>query len=77
MSFIRLKTLLCTQCWLSLAHHMGPQILFSVLFCLIAAANAGQLSLQSPKLTVIGPDGGKLRSEQYVTCPYSITSTSC
>ncbi|KAI9438672.1 oligosaccharyl transferase delta subunit [Lactarius indigo] len=42
---------------------MGPQILLSVLFCLIAAAHAGQLSLQSPKLTVIGPDGGKLRSE--------------
>ncbi|KAH9164854.1 oligosaccharyl transferase delta subunit [Lactarius sanguifluus] len=42
---------------------MGPQILLSVLFCLIAAVHAGQLSLQSPKLTVVGPDGGKLRSE--------------
>jgi len=42
---------------------MGLQILFSVFLYLIAAAHAGQLSLQSPKLTVIGPNGGKLRAE--------------
>jgi len=43
---------------------MGLQILFSVLFGLIVTAHAGQLSLQSPKLTVVGPDGSNLRSEQ-------------
>ncbi|KAN0127136.1 Oligosaccharyltransferase subunit Ribophorin II domain containing protein [Lactarius tabidus] len=42
---------------------MAISIFFSVFFYLIAAAHAGQLSLQSPKLTVSGPDGGKLRSE--------------
>ncbi|KAF8257601.1 Oligosaccharyltransferase subunit Ribophorin II-domain-containing protein [Lactarius quietus] len=42
---------------------MGLPILFSVFFYLIAAAHAGQLSLQSPKLTVSGPNGAKLRSE--------------
>ena len=48
---------------------MGLQILFSVFFYLIAAAHAGQLSLQSPKLTVVGPNGAKLRSESYATSP--------
>ena len=54
---------------------MGLPILFSVFFYLIAAAHAGQLSLQSPKFTVLGPDGGKLRSEEYVT--YSFPIHSC
>lgn len=46
---------------------MGFKSVFSVLLCLIAAAHAGQLTLQSPRLTVLGPDGSQLRSESYVT----------
>ncbi|KAI0250640.1 oligosaccharyl transferase delta subunit [Lactifluus subvellereus] len=42
---------------------MGFQSVFSVLICLIAAAHASQLTLQSPRLTVLGPDGSQLRSE--------------
>jgi oligosaccharyltransferase complex subunit delta (ribophorin II) len=53
---------------LSLAHHhMGFPSLFSALLCFIAAAHAGQLTVQSPRLTIIGPDGGQLSSEQYAT----------
>ena len=53
---------------LFLAHyHMGFQSLFSALLCFIAAAHAGQLTVRSPRLTIIGPDGGQLSSEQYVT----------
>ncbi|KAI9509040.1 oligosaccharyl transferase delta subunit [Russula earlei] len=42
---------------------MGLQPLFLSLVCFIAAAHAGQLAVQSPRLIVTGPDGGQLRSE--------------
>jgi len=45
---------------------MGFQPFFLALLFFIVAAHAGQLTIQSPRLTVIGPDGGQLRSEPYV-----------
>ncbi|KAI0301658.1 Oligosaccharyltransferase subunit Ribophorin II-domain-containing protein [Multifurca ochricompacta] len=47
---------------------MSLQSLFLVLLGYIAAVHAGQLTLRSPRLTVLGPDGGQLRSE-----PISLT----
>ncbi|KAH9962937.1 oligosaccharyl transferase delta subunit [Russula dissimulans] len=47
---------------------MGFQPFFLALICFVAAAHAGQLTIQSPRLTVIGSDGGQLRSE-----PISLT----
>lgn len=44
---------------------MGFQSLFSALLCFIAAAHAAQLTVRSPILTILGPDGGQLSSEQY------------
>ena len=46
---------------------MGLQLLFSALLCFIAAAHAGQLTVRSPRVTIIGPDGGQQSSEQYAT----------
>ncbi|KAH9979768.1 oligosaccharyl transferase delta subunit [Russula compacta] len=42
---------------------MGFQSLFSTLLCFLAIAHAGQLTVQSPRLTIFGPDGSQLRSE--------------
>jgi hypothetical protein len=47
---------------------MGFQSLFPALLCFIAAVHAGQLAVRSPRLTILGPDGSHLSSEQYVTC---------
>jgi oligosaccharyltransferase complex subunit delta (ribophorin II) len=46
---------------------MGFQSLFSALLCFIAAAHAAQLTVRSPRLTIFGPDGSQLSSEQYAT----------
>ena len=46
---------------------MGFELLFSALLFFIAAAHAGQLTVKSPRVTIIGPDGGQRSSEQYVT----------
>ncbi|KAI0261585.1 oligosaccharyl transferase delta subunit [Gloeopeniophorella convolvens] len=42
---------------------MGPLSFFSVLLSLVVAAHAGQLTIQSSRLTVQGSDGSQLRSE--------------
>jgi hypothetical protein len=50
---------------------MGFQSLLWALFCFITAVYAGQLTVQSPRLTVLGSDGDQLRSEAYATRLYS------
>jgi len=42
---------------------MGFRSLLLASLCLIAAVNAGQLTIQSPRLTVFGSEGDQLRSE--------------
>ena len=42
---------------------MGFRSLFLASLCLIAVANAGQLTVQSPRLTVFGSEGDQLRAE--------------
>ena len=49
---------------------MGFQSLFLAFLYFIAAAHAGQLTVQSPRLTVFGSDGDQLRSEVYATHLY-------
>jgi oligosaccharyltransferase complex subunit delta (ribophorin II) len=51
---------------------MGFQSLFSALLCFIAAAHAAQLTVRSPRFTILGPDGSQLSSEQYATCFLSL-----
>ncbi|KAI0277915.1 Oligosaccharyltransferase subunit Ribophorin II-domain-containing protein [Russula aff. rugulosa BPL654] len=43
---------------------MGLQSLFSALLCFIAAAHAAQLTVRSPRFTILGSDGSQLSSEQ-------------
>jgi hypothetical protein len=55
----------------TLAHtsRMGFQSLFLAFLC-FTAVHAGQLTVQSPRLTVFGSDGDQLRSEAYATHLY-------